>query len=506
MSRVDRLSMRYEAAVSLASQGVGILITGDAVGARFNVATRKLLLLTREDESGLWEDLVGATKRFRWRLLTQPQPIGLNSALAKGSEDVIREANRLRGAIANESILNEITDASLAALESDPPLGSALELLVGKHGVDDCLVVAGSAAASAGIAHWLGPRGVKVLAVGEIEALSRPVEKIFVVGPPRFFRPSLVTAPVANSVDFLVPDWFSDRTVPHSIIAPYAEGALLIRPNVILEEGASAQETTQEDDSGVTEDDFALQPVWGSRQAPDREPSSEEVVAHKLILSGGLAMWLDDGERIRVVDTEQPPGERVTYIDVESVRPGTYLLVRQGETERGALYNSALGRLDNRKSSIEASQKLWKSELRKRLDARGYGNVVRELRQRGVSAADQARAWTDVFAVRPQSDRDFELLLDWVGLPIQPAFGNATRLRRELSMASAEIRSSLEDAMSSANLTALERDGYLELEASRSGIRGIAATRVLAISPFAEIVLRRDSRAPFQDRGGQWLE
>ncbi len=498
--------MRYEASASLASEGVGIFVTADAVGARFDVATRKLLLLSREDESGLWEDVVGAAKRFRWRLLTQPQPIELNSALVKGSEDVIREANRMRGAIANESILNELTGASLAALESNPALGSALELRITKNGVDECIVVAASAAASTGIGQWLGPRGVIVLAVGEIESLRRPVEKIFVVGPPRFFRPSVVTAPVSNSIDFLVPDWFGDRTIPHSIIAPYAEGALVIRPNVVLEDGSLAPETTVENDSGVTEDEFALQPVWGRRQSPDREPSSEEVVAHKVVLSGGLAMWLDDGERIRVVDTEQPPGERVHYIDVASVRPGTYLLVRQGETERGALYNSALGRLDNRRSSIEASQQLWKSELQKRLDTLGYRNVVRELRHRGVSAADQARAWTDGFVVRPQSDRDFEQLLDWAGLPIQPAFGNATTLRRELSMASAEIRSSLEVAMSAANLTALEKDGYLELEASRSGVRGIAATRVLAISPFAEIVLRRDSRVPFQDRGGQWLE
>ena len=272
----------------------------------------------------------------------------------------------------SENVLNELADASLAALESDLLLGVALERIIAKAGIDECLVVAGSAAAAAGIGEWLVPRGVTVLAAGEIETLSRPIEKIFLVGPPRFFPQSVVTAPMANSVSFLLPDSFGDGKIPHSIISPYAEGALSIKPNVLLEGRSSAPELLDDSERGAAEDEFALQPVWGSRQSPDREPSSEEVVAHKVLLSGGMAMWLDDGERIRAVDAEQPPGERVLYIDVASVRPGTYLLVRQGETERGAIYDSALGRLGNRRSLIESSQRLWKSELRQRLDTHGY--------------------------------------------------------------------------------------------------------------------------------------
>jgi hypothetical protein len=46
----------------------------------------------------------------------------------------------------------------------------------------------------------------------------------------------------------------------------------------------------------------------------------------------------------------------------------------------------------------------------------------------------------------------------------------------------------------------------MSLDAKAEGFRAIIATRVLAISPHAEIVSRHDARVPFEDRSAQWLE
>ena len=46
----------------------------------------------------------------------------------------------------------------------------------------------------------------------------------------------------------------------------------------------------------------------------------------------------------------------------------------------------------------------------------------------------------------------------------------------------------------------------LSLDVKAAGFRGILATRVLAVSPFMEVVSRNDARVPFEDRSGQWLE
>ena len=93
-----------------------------------------------------------------------------------------------------------------------------------------------------------------------------------------------------------------------------------------------------------------------------------------------------------------------------------------------------------------------------------------------------------------------------LGIPVQPAFGYATMLRRTLYLVSAEIGRQLEAAVSAADLSELDVTGHLSLDVKTAGFRGIVATRVLAVSPFTEIVSRREARVPFKDRSGQWLD
>jgi hypothetical protein len=70
--------------------------------------------------------------------------------------------------------------------------------------------------------------------------------------------------------------------------------------------------------------------------------------------------------------------------------------------------------------------------------------------------------------------------------------------------ASAELRKELESAVSQADLRVLERDGILHLD--REGFRGMIVARVLARSPFTEIVPRPQVRVPFSDGSAQWLD
>lgn len=505
MTRIDVLNRRYAASAALARDGVEVVVVGDAVGARLNAATRKLMLVVREDGPGLWDDLVGAVKSLRWRVLTQPQPIELNLALKSGAQQVAREVRRLRGAVANDALLDELAAAAGEVGAADPVLGEVLLRSIDEVGPSDCVVVGANAAASAAIGEWLADLGVRALTAGELERTYPDVAQSYVVGPPRFFRSSLVTAPVTGALSFVMPAWFVDRQIPRSPIAAYADGAIRVGARVFTVGDYVEPESPAAEDE-VVEDEFLPQPVWGPRQSPDREPSSEEVEARKLLLSGGLGLWLDDGDRIRGLDPHQPVGERVAYIDVASVRAGTYLLLRRGETEHRVLHETALGRLGDRGIAIETSQELWKERLQAQLSRMGFRLVVRELQSRGVKAADRARAWTEMSLVRPHSDNDFEQLLQWLGLPVQPFFGNATLLRRTIYKVSAEIREQLEAAVSAADLSVLEREGHLSLNIETSGVRGIVATRVLAIAPYSEIVPRNDARVPFDDRGGLWLE
>lgn len=504
MSRIDLLTERYAASAAVVRTGVEIVAVGDRSGARFNLAVRQLMALVAEQGPGHLDDLAGAARALRWRVMTQPQPREFNPGLLHLAGEVERHSRRLTGAIADQCLLDELAASAAEVAASDPALAPVLLDSCLEVGVDNCVVIAASMAAAAGLEAWLREDGILVLTSGELEREQPRRDQAYVVGPPRFYRSSLVTAPVTSGVSFIIPAWFGDRSVPRSAIAAYAEGALRIEARVFTE-----GDTTEPEMDPLVEDEavseFLPQPDWGERQSDDREPTSEEVEARKVLLSGNLAMWLDDGERIRSLDPAQPIGERVTYTDVPAVRAGTYLLLRQGETERSALYQAAISHLSHG-DAIDRAQVVWKRLLAERLRALGLRRTVEGLRAAGVKTADRARAWTDPNLIRPHSDQDFERLLNWLGVSTQPTFGYATMLRKSLYQVSAEIREQLEAAVSAADLSELEAVGHLSLDLETDGFRGILATRILAVSPFTEIVSRHDARVPFKDRSGQWLE
>jgi hypothetical protein len=504
MNRIEALNERYAACARFARIGVELLAIGDPAGARLNLAVRRLVVLARDEGSTFLEDLVGAAKALRWRRMTQPQPIALNPSVRQLSAEVIKQAGRLRGAIGDQKLLDELVAAASLVAATDSEVGTTLLRSIKEVGVDSCVVVAASKPAALGLQHWLVDDGILVLTAAELERDQPWRDQAYVVGPPRFFRSSLVTAPVTGGVSYLLPSWFGDRSVPRSVISAYAEGAVRVQARVFTE-GDATEPAEGPPEGPEDENEYLPQPAWGRRPDGDREPSSEEVDARKVLLSGSLAMWLDDGERIRTLDPGQPAGERVAYTEVPAVRAGTYLLLRQGETERDVLYQAAIARLA-RSAVVDRAQVAWKYTLAERIQATGYRQVVEQLHDAGVRTADRARAWTNPNLIRPASDQDFERLLQWLDIPVQPTFGYATMLRKALYRVSAEIGKQLEAAVSAADLSELETAGHLSLDVTTEGFRGILATRVLAVSPFSAIVPRRDARVPFEDRSGQWLE
>lgn len=506
MTRVQAVNERYTKSAELVRDGVEIVAVVDIPGSRLNSAIRSLRPIIAEDGPDIWEELAGAAKGLRWRVMTQPQPIELNPAVTEACDHVLHQTSLLRAAVGSraKALLDELAEAARAVTESDSELAPILLQLIEEVGADDCVVIAANGRAQDGLQNWLSPRGVKVLTESRLLRGPLNVQQAYVVGPPRFFRPSLVNAPMTSAVTFLIPTWFADHSLPSRAMSKYSEDLLQISVRFFTE-GQEPEIVSGGDDQEV-EEDFIPSPVWTGSTQPAREPGNDEVVARKVLLGGGHAIWLDDGERIRSLDLEQPIGARVTYTDVRDVRPGVFLLLRQGETERDPLYQDALKLLGVRGKMADASQKLWKDRLTQRIANRGFRMVVGELHEQGVKAAERARAWTAPNLVRPHNDRDFEALLQWLDLPIQPSFTNATALRRSLYRASVEIGDELEAAADLADLTILDRDGFLSLSIARSGFRGIIATRVLAISPHTEIVRRHDARLPFDEKSPAWLE
>jgi len=160
------------------------------------------------------------------------------------------------------------------------------------------VIVAVNASAARSIETWLGERRVPVRVAGDLSRERKIWNAEIAVGPPRFFQSGLLTAPSAPSVTFVLPDWFRDQTVPRSTIAEYADGPIVIRAN-------ESEKSTSDKESDATmqsESDLLPQPIWEMRNSLEREPENDELVVRMVLLSGELAIFLDDGDRIRCLD------------------------------------------------------------------------------------------------------------------------------------------------------------------------------------------------------------
>lgn len=507
MTRFDLINDRYAASASVAASGVEMLTVGDSVGAHLDAAIKEVIGLARVDGPELWGDVLGAARQLRWRLVTEPQPIQLNPQLQEVAQAVKTQAERLHPVVGDDAktTLVQLAAAADGVEHQDSVIGPVLIRCIEEVGPAACLVLAAGVRSASGLARWFAELGLDVATASLVDRRGGSLsEQAYAVGPPRLFPPSAVTSPTTSAVTFIFPSWETNQSIPISALAAQSEGAIRPRPRIFRE---GVEPVLSRPKADVTEDDLVPLPIWTTQPIADREPTVDEVLANRVLLSGGLSIYLDrDGEHIRSLDPTQPAGERVTHSDVSLVGPGTYLVLREGQTERQALYDRAIALLGKQGPQAEASQRRWKDALQGKLWRLGRRAAGRALAGAGVRRTERATAWTEQTLARPQSDQDFERLLAWLDVPLHPTFELATQLRRLRLQASADVRESLERALSAASMTELEAQGHLRLDLDLPGFRGIIATRVLAISPHAELISRHEARMIAADRSAQWLE
>ncbi|MBK7721870.1 MAG: hypothetical protein IPI32_06480 [Austwickia sp.] len=504
MSRIHDVARRYASAESLMQQGVSIFAIGDPAGAQLNAAIRRALFVLGDERIEAWNGVLQAANALRWRRMTQPEPREFQTQQPL-VDAILRQAQQLKSLVNDGALLALIAEAAVVVSETDSPVGALLLESIQEVGPHKCVVVASKGAARAGLASWLDGVGATVVVPSELDTVGEAIEVSYVVAPPTFVPASVVTSPATPEITFVMPSWFGNRSMPPSSLGVHAEGQIVVRP-VLHQIGDTAEPMDAVAGDAEIEDVYFPQPVWGTRASGDREPASDEVEAWKVLLAGDQGLWLDDGDRIRSLDPTQPEGARVGYEAVKGIVPGTYLVLREGETERGAMYDQAVIALGTRACGILATQARWKARLEERLARVGSRRAMAELDRLGVRSSGQVRAWADPRLIRPQRDADLALLLDWLGEPSQPTYGNAITLRRAVYKASADLRRELEAAVGRADLRTLERDGILHLDLPRQGLRGIFVARVLAKAPFTEIVSRQQVRVPFPDESAQWLD
>lgn len=506
MNRMEALNRRYEISARLDGASDGLVVIEaipDPAGARFDKALRNIITSLGEDAVS-FEELISPAKALRWKRLFHAQPVTLDGRLQVLGERVIEQCSLMEGAL-DDQLLDDLSKAAKCVAETDSGFADELPVWIDDVGPEECVVVVANRSDVIELREWLQRDGLQVLTAREALSAVSDRSQMYVVGPPVFYPRALVTAAVTDEISYLVSDWFRCRKLPTSSFAEFAEKAVDVKTRVRESQTVEVANLPAVEQSDVL-DEYIPQPIWGKVGTDTPGSKSDEALARKLYLGGHFAMWLDDGQRIRSLDPSQPVGERVTYTDVESVTEGSFLLLREGASERETLYKAALDSLGHRAAHITASQTRWKCRLDDRLQHRGHWSVEDELKAFGVKACEQVRAWTDPILVRPKSKQDFRLLLEWLRVPVESTTENADMLKRVLRSESQRIRKELEDIIEYIDLDELERIGYVSLGGRNVGVRGMCATRVLAISHFKRPVARSRTRLLIKDDGGRWLE
>nr|WP_159047576.1 hypothetical protein [Streptomyces antibioticus] len=508
MSRLQQLIELYRVAEEVAEgrSRLELVSIADQTAWRVDQILRSLTAALGGESATPLADVVACARSLRWCLLIEPFPVRHGAARFARAREIEALATRCIRSVddaLHEPLRELILLAQAVCADTLPPTGELLLQSIREIGAEDCVVILASARAAQGTQEWFGELDLRAQVASDTHHSQLAIhDTAYYVGPPSLFRPSVTASPRARNITYLFGSWVRDRRIPRLRLAEFAEGAssLRIRTFQVGDQPALPAKLAS------VAPDLRPEPVWTPPPA-DRAACHDDVMARQVLLGGGLSIMLDtDGELIRALNPARPVGERVELRRVADLVPGAYLVLREGETGRDALYERTMQLLGDDSTAVEATQNEWKSALRRRLTSLGRPKVVDALRRTGLKAAGQAAAWTERTVARPQRDEDFLLLLKWLELEPDRYIANASLLRRRRSQAMADIREELERSLADADMQSLERDGCLRVVPGGTRFAGITAARVLAIAPFEVPVHKHAIRIPRDNRSARWLE
>ena len=290
-----------------------------------------------------------------------------------------------------------------------------------------------------------------------------------VAGPVSRYPEHVLLSPRAPRIDIVRYDWTYDVVEQRH---PFTHSTRSHK--LKIETVRPAQKPGQM--SGVTPEDLPLinledlRPSVNVTMLARREQvgNNHDLVSAKLIvLEDDQGVFLEEDSTVFLVNPELPAAKRVSRCEVTRLSAGDFVVLR---TEGGGDYVAEVAdRIlrDNAKTFRER-QLVWKTELKKTVAIKGMDAVKAALVRAGVLSASRTniRNWSSTKNLGMQSLKDFEVVLDFLGLGKDTAlYIEALRaLRKAHRSAGHQIRQQLIDRITSLDPEMLEQQGHLDIE------------------------------------------
>lgn len=320
---------------------------------------------------------------------------------------------------------------------------------------------------------------------------------LYVLGAARWFPSFVLEAPRANAIELVTYSWIRDKREPGKTFLNSSA------PDIDAE-----LEFADQDSSDVADD---VLPVvdWigiGQRVASTSIQNPLDSVDAKLfLLDGEQAVFLEaaDGASVLSIDLDaDETTDRIARIGTNEVRSGTFLLLRTSGSGDYIVTEADRHFLRSRAPELRSAQRQWKELLRKEVQASGLLVVSLKLIDFGSHSADEVnvRNYLSPRSIRTRSTEDFRAIMRLIGLGDEwerywNMMGEIDQAHR---YAGHRIRKQLLHRLEQLDLTELERTGRLNINLPDMDGGGLAAFRVVDVSPNSQLVSNHQLGHPFE--------
>lgn len=477
---------------------------------RFCLHCRDFLRDNASEEDLFWRRLGAYTQRLRFDLAANPTSFAVASEGAAERVETYRTAvtRRMRGypRLAQQAIDLLEAAGSLVASAEAPLLEHIFcaDLLQCEEGRPVGLVVPEPRYLSA-LRTELASLELEAAPLVTRDLASQDTyARLIFSGPTAWYPDSVITSPRASELVFVHFDWVGPDRPPRALLpsedAPgWSRKGLPGLVRRTFKNGDDPHEPELIPDMEPTIDWTAL----FSDVATDG--SSGEAASLTLgrlcVLEGGWAVLLrgyDEG-RVYAISFDH---DDVSIRDmlVDDLRRGDFVLLR---TEGGGDYmvELAWAYLGERADIVRSVLRHWKMALGDRLRTAGADEVARELTLRGATAANaiNVRAWSGEDRIQPGSRKDFDALMDLLGLgeSADEYWRMGRALFRARVRAGHRVRSLLLKQVKECDLGKLHEQGRADFRVQDGGGE-ISAFRVVALAPEALEVPSYRIQDPFR--------
>jgi hypothetical protein len=461
-------------------------------------------------EDPLWAPVIRRIRRARWDLNSLPLPMDHHDLELAASARLLRRL--LRGVedayprLAGQARLIEAQLAQLAGL-SISPLGEHAAQLLRAAGSSHAAALIRQGRMAPAAAAWLRKQGLKVQVLApEQLAGTGPLEVLVVIGPSRWYPAHLLTAPRAESLQFVHYAWIRDSP-PEPRLFPGSAQRSCTRPIRHSPRPAGDQDLDLDAEELLPPIDWAaLSASVGGAESPD-DPDTIE--ACLFMLAGGNTVFLetDDDATIDMIDLDAE-GPRVCRERIRSLHPGAYILLRSIGSAGDYIHAIADSHLGTSAPALRRRQSEWKDLLRSRVESRGLAAVVADLKRAGVRAAraGNVRYWMAPESIKTRRPEDFLILMQYVGLGEQARslWAAMDRISDAHMWAGQEIRRLLEAQVAGSDLDKLKRQGWLDVELEGTGAGMLTIFRVDGKAPDHTLVPASWLRRPEEVERDLW--